>query len=111
MIITFKSVKDTLNENNRSHCFEVFGFDIIMDENYGLYLLEVNTNPGLEYSSPLIRMLVPRMVEDALRLTVDDLFEPKYSCVDEKGSYVSPFKVQNYSDNENMYDFICDLNS
>ena len=108
--ITFKSVKDTINENNRGYCFELFGFDIILDANHDMYLLEVNTNPGLEYSSPLIRMLVPRMIDDALRLTIDDIFESKSSCVDGDGKYISNYKVDGYDDSELMYDLVCDLN-
>ena len=38
----------------------------------------VNTNPGLEESSPWIKLIVPRMLDDALRLTIDHLFETKY---------------------------------
>jgi len=108
--LTFNSVKDRINEGNRSYCFEIYGLDIILDSNYDMYLLEVNGNPGLEYSSPLIRTLVPRMIDDALRLTIDDLFDTKSSCIDEKNQYVSPYKVENYSDSEIMYDFVVDLN-
>ena len=50
-----------------------------MDADFNLYLLEINTNPGLEESSPLINKILPRMIDDALRLTIDDIFETKYS--------------------------------
>jgi len=109
--ITFNSVKEKINENNRSYCFELFGFDIIMDSAYDMYILEVNTNPGLEYSSPLIRTLVPRMIDDALRITIDDLFETKSSCIDGNGNYISPYPVDGYLDSEIMYDLVCDLNN
>jgi len=78
-----------------------------------IYLLEINTNPGLEESSPLISEIVPRMLDDALRLTVDVLFETKYCFSSNKGDglenkekenqeYQSPFPVKNYSDSENL---------
>ena len=54
----------------------------MIDQNYNPFLIEVNTNPGLEESSPLIKMLVPRMLDDALRLTVDDIFKTSYSFYD-----------------------------
>jgi len=50
------------------------------------------------------------MIDDALRLTIDDLFDTKSSCIDEKNQYFSPYKVENYSDSEIMYDFVVDLN-
>ena len=46
----------------------------MLDENFRLYLIEVNTNPCLEESSSILAMLLPRMVEDMLCLSVDALF-------------------------------------
>ena len=69
-----------------------------MDENYDPFLLEVNTNPGLEESSPLIKMLVPRMIDDAFRLTIDKIFGR-----DDIKKDISQFKVDGYNDNENMW--------
>jgi D-alanine-D-alanine ligase-like ATP-grasp enzyme len=51
--------------------FELFGYDFIVDSNLESWLIEVNTNPCLEESSPLLQTLIPRMVNDAIRLTVD----------------------------------------
>ena len=58
----------------RKHCFELFGYDFIIDEDFNTWMIEVNTNPCLEESSSILKMLLPRMVEDMLRLTVDSLF-------------------------------------
>ena len=96
--ITANSCKNKINILNRNNCFEIFGYDFILDENYEPFLLEVNTNPGLEESSPLIKMLVPRMIDDAFRLTIDKVFERNDINKD-----VSPFKVDGYNDNENMW--------
>ena len=76
--LTMKSVKEKINAKNRNFCFEIFGYDFMMDINFNVYLLEINTNPGLEISSPWIKAIVPRMVDDALRLTIDEVFPPKY---------------------------------
>ena len=48
----------------------------MIDDNFKVYLIEVNTNPCLELSSPLLARLIPSMVENALRLSVDPLFPP-----------------------------------
>ena len=37
-------------------------------------MIEVNTNPCLEESSNLMKELIPRMIEDMLKLTVDLIF-------------------------------------
>lgn len=105
--IVFFSVKDKLNQKDRKECFEIFGFDFFVDKNFDVFLLEVNTNPGLEESSNLIKMLVPRMIDDALKLTIDRTFESRYTPdIDPKGDkedLKSPYAVANYSDKENMW--------
>lgn len=174
--ISTKAVKQKINQNERTFSFEIFGYDFIMDSEFNIYLLEINTNPGLEESSPLIKILVPRMLDDALRLTIDDICDTKYSFsqyIEENNNvnnlntinvkedlnindssngfdttdavtnnnnnnnthfngfkekddnnsnsnvlnenkkqviYVSPFPIENYSDSENLWDFVCDLN-
>ena len=114
---TFESVKNKINPMERKYIFEIFGFDFMLDCNFQPFLIEVNSNPGLEESSPLIKMLVPRMLDDALRLTLDKEFGTIYDFGDkEKHSldvlipYQSPFHVEGYSDSENMFKYICDLN-
>ena len=110
--LTMRSVKYKINENNKKYCFEIFGYDFMMDEEHNVFLIEVNTNPGLEESSELIKELIPRMVEDALILTLDDVFKTTYSkeWVDQNGKYKSNFHVKGYDDSENMWEFVCDLN-
>ena len=48
----------------------------MIDENFKVFLIEVNTNPCLELSSPLLARLIPSMVENAIRLAVDPIFPP-----------------------------------
>lgn len=69
--ITILAVKNKLLEREYRHCFEVFGYDFIIDEGMKVWLIEVNTNPCLEESSELLRCLMPRMINDALKLTID----------------------------------------
>ena len=59
----------------RKHCFELFGYDFIIDEDLNTWMIEVNTNPCLEESSSILQMYLPRLVEDMLSLSVDSLFK------------------------------------
>ena len=109
--LTALSVKNKINMNNSSYCFEIFGYDFMMDEEKNVYLIEINTNPGLEISSDIIAELIPRMIDDALLLTVDELFPTEYSdeCLNENKQYKSKFHVNGYKDEENMWEFVCDM--
>lgn len=73
------SVRAKINPHKRKHCFEVFGYDFILDDSYKVWLIEVNSNPCIEMSSSILRVLMPRMLSDALKLTVDELF-PEMGC-------------------------------
>ena len=99
--ISAKAVKNKINIMDRKNCFEIFGYDFILDVNYQPFLLEINTNPGLEESSPLIKMLVPRMIDDAMRLTIDKVFDSTDGNSQKKN--ISKFPVDGYKNEENMW--------
>lgn len=46
----------------------------MIDETGHPWLIEVNNNPCLEESSKILKKLIPRMLDDAFKLTVDTLF-------------------------------------
>ena len=81
--LSMMSVKDKINANNRKYCFEIFGYDFMLDEELNMFLIEINANPGIEESSPWIKVIVPRMLDDALRLTVDKVFNTKYEFIED----------------------------
>jgi D-alanine-D-alanine ligase-like ATP-grasp enzyme len=45
IIDTFNASKMQLNPNRRKNCFELLGYDFLIDEDFRLWLIEVNTNP------------------------------------------------------------------
>ncbi len=61
-VMSMQSVRRKLNPEGRSFTMEIFGYDFIIDEEFKVWLIEVNTNPCLEESSKLLRMLIPRML-------------------------------------------------
>lgn len=63
-----------LNKKDRKTCFEIFGYDFIVDSLFKVWLIEINTNPCIEESSPMLASYLPRMIDDALKLTMDKLF-------------------------------------
>lgn len=45
VIDTLLSVKTQLNPNRRKNVFEFLGYDFLIDEDFRVWLIEVNTNP------------------------------------------------------------------
>lgn len=44
--------------------FEIFGLDFMIDENFKLWLIEVNTNPCIQTNSSIImEKIIPKMVD------------------------------------------------
>ena len=92
--------------------FQIFGYDFIIDKEYNPWILEINDNPGLEISSELISHLIPRMVDDALRLTVDKVFPTEYDkevITNDGKNYKSKYHLDGFNDEENLFEFICNV--
>jgi hypothetical protein len=76
IIDSFLAAKNSLNPNRRKNCFELFGYDFIIDEDFRLWLLEVNTNPYLGAPNKFIANLLPKMMDDCLSLVLDPVYPP-----------------------------------
>ena len=63
-----------LNADNTQYSFEILGYDFMMDASGKVWLIEVNTNPCLEMSSPLLARIIPAMLDNAFRIAVDPYF-------------------------------------
>eukprot|EP00927_Polykrikos_kofoidii_P082161 TRINITY_DN8097_c0_g1_i1.p1 TRINITY_DN8097_c0_g1~~TRINITY_DN8097_c0_g1_i1.p1 ORF type:complete len:694 (+),score=85.37 TRINITY_DN8097_c0_g1_i1:162-2243(+) len=54
--------------SSTSSCFEIYGFDILIDDDLKPWLLEVNTSPSLSSGSPLDKRIKTKLVADTLTL-------------------------------------------
>jgi hypothetical protein len=102
--MTTLSIKNKINKKQRQFCYVILGYDFLIDSNFKIWLIEVNKNPGLFYeTSKIYNELSPRLIDDALKLTVDEIFKPD---LEEK---TSPYHVKGYSDSENMWEYLNSL--
>ena len=65
-----------MDNNRRQYSFEIFGYDFMIDEDMKPWLIEVNTNPCLELSSPYLARIIPAMIENTIKIAIDPIFPP-----------------------------------
>ncbi len=61
-----KAMKD--KNINQKNCFEVYGFDILIDSELKPWLIEVNLSPALGTDSPLDTLIKANLIADTLNL-------------------------------------------
>ena len=59
----------------RNQCFEVYGFDVLIDETLRPWLLEVNVAPSLSSSSPFDKTVKSMLLSDTFHLIGFTLFD------------------------------------
>ena len=77
MIDSFLSVRHKMNPNKRKNVFELFGFDYMIDEDFRIWLIEINTNPFLGTPNTDMQILVPKMINELIAKVVDPKCEPE----------------------------------
>jgi len=83
---TFKATYDKIDPARRQHTFEIFGYDFMLDRDFKVYLIEANTNPCLEVSSPLLVRIIPKMLDSSFKIAIDPLFPPPEGAYTRKAS-------------------------
>ena len=77
IIDTYLSIKNEINPNRRSNSFELLGYDFMIDEDFRIWLIEVNANPYLGAPTKHIEQLLPNMINDLFQIVVDPILPPK----------------------------------
>ena len=72
----------------------------MIDSAKHIWLIEVNTNPCIELSNKWLSAIIPRMLDDAFKLTIDRMFHRKIMYK----SNLPGLTVEGYKDSENMWE-------
>ena len=70
IICSFEAARHEMKQ--RPNSFELFGYDVMIDENLNVYLIEVNLSPALDYSTKITEKLVKLMLEDLIQVVIDN---------------------------------------
>ena len=66
--ISLKSVQSVII--NDKHCFEVYGFDVLIDDQLKPWLIEINASPSLSTTTDSDRNLKMGVINDAFNIVV-----------------------------------------
>ena len=106
MKVAFDSVlkrANLLNPEKIPNSFELFGFDIMVDQSYKCWLIEANYIPGLtDDGSEYAKYYMDRMMDDMFKLTLDELYPiPRNAKRVEQH-----FPLLHYPPDENLWKFV-----
>ena len=64
-----------MNPSKRRNCFELLGYDFMIDEDFRIWLIEVNTNPYIGIYNDKMQDLLPQMLNGFYKIVLDPIFE------------------------------------
>ena len=74
VVDTIRATCYKLDPKRLMNSFEVFGYDFMLDDEFKLSLIEVNTNPCLETESPLLARIIPELIDNTFKIVLDPIF-------------------------------------
>jgi len=66
--------KSSYTGTNLKNCFELLGYDFMIDEDFRVWLIEVNTNPYLGIPNAFIKELLPKMMDSLLSHILNPIY-------------------------------------
>jgi hypothetical protein len=74
-VATLACAEDGLESGGATSACQLFGYDFVIDEHMKVWLLEVNSSPCMEHSTPVTADLCPRAFDDAFAVLEDETRE------------------------------------
>jgi Tubulin-tyrosine ligase family len=104
----YKDGKDILNPQEIPNVFEIFGYDIMLDETMHFWLIETNESPGIDDEGHnYFYEFFGRMLDDLFKLTIDEILPTPEEAQRTKQYY----SFSNYPDDENLWVQIADYSN
>jgi tubulin polyglutamylase TTLL1 len=68
IVHSLKAVQNVMSSDR--HCFECYGFDVIIDNNLKPWLIEVNASPSMAYTTTNDRIMKSSLVDDIINIVM-----------------------------------------
>lgn len=65
-----------MDPQRKANNFELYGMDFMIDNRFTPFLIEVNANPCLEVSCPVLERIIPTLLEHTFKIGLDPLLPP-----------------------------------
>jgi tubulin polyglutamylase TTLL1 len=90
IVMSLKAVQGVINSDR--HCFEMYGYDIMIDDNLKPWLIEVNASPSLTSTTTSDRMMKTELIDDVLSIVcpdgaIPDVKAPRVPRPDQLGGF------------------------
>jgi tubulin monoglycylase TTLL3/8 len=76
----------------------------MIDDNFKVFLIEINTNPDITICCPILSKIIPNMLENSFKIAIDPIFPPPYSNHSRRCNFITN-AIEN-----NKYQLIYDSN-
>jgi len=86
--------------SNRTNCYELFGYDILIDSNLKPWIMEVNLTPSLLTESPLDFVLKNNLIRDIMNLIGVFRFDRKKEFIQKSKVRSSVSKIKQGKNNQ-----------
>ncbi|XP_041442970.1 tubulin monoglycylase TTLL3-like isoform X3 [Xenopus laevis] len=93
LIHSMKATRE--NVKYKKNSYDLFGSDFLFGENFQPWLLEIQYKPDITKDTPVMKKIVPPMVEDILRVVIDYKDDPNCNV----GGFELIYKQANYTGN------------
>jgi len=74
--ISLAACAEKLGQSDVKNTFELLGYDYMVTDQFEPKLIEINSNPCLEFACPLLKEIITSVIENTVKVAVDPYFPP-----------------------------------
>lgn len=74
--ISLAACAEKLSQSDVKNTFELLGYDYMVNDEFQPKLIEINSNPCLEFACPLLKEIISSVIENTIKVAVDPYFPP-----------------------------------